>query len=483
MKFMKKSLSVVLCLISVVMIFYFTSAASNVDDFAYSTLPDGTVAITKYKGNDKVIAIPDTIEGRSVTAIDFMAFSSCFNVEKIEISKNVKSIADGAFSNCISLKSIEVSNDNASFSVKDNVLFDKNMTQIICYPAKKSGSSYEMPDSVESINKNAFSKCCFLESVDLSENLKKLSAFSFVSCEKLNDIFIYDKIEIIEQNAIDNCSTQLRIYFNGSRTEWDKIVFEGNGREQLNKYFVLKDADRNYIVKLNDEKEITYSSNVPFILKLEDKSILKISNIKEENSSSDFKITANIKPEKAGKTKISAVTENGFVLCNFNFIVEQCEHLHMHFVETEKAATCTEGGTEIYACDDCDFTEKRTVNPTGHSLSEWKVETKATKDREGLEVRVCNNHNWDIKEEKIIHKLPSAEPDDSQGNTSKYMLGDVNGDNKINASDARRILRYLAEFEDLSASGLKAADVDKNNKVNATDARRLLRYIAELGDL
>ena len=161
----------IIIIVSVVMIFYFTSAASNVDDFAYSILSDGTVAITKYKGNDKVIAIPDTIEGRSVTAIDFMAFSSCFNVEKIEISKNVKSIADGAFSNCISLKSIVVSNDNASFSVKDNILFDKNMTQIICYPAKKSGSSYEMSDSVESINKNAFSKCCFLESVDLSENL------------------------------------------------------------------------------------------------------------------------------------------------------------------------------------------------------------------------------------------------------------------------------------------------------------------------
>ena len=35
------------------------------------------------------------------------------------------------------------------------------------------------------------------KSVDLSENLKKLSAFSFVSCEKLNDIFIYDKINKI----------------------------------------------------------------------------------------------------------------------------------------------------------------------------------------------------------------------------------------------------------------------------------------------
>ena len=35
---------------------------------------------------------------------------------------------------------------------------------------------------------------------------------------------------------------------------------------------------------INDEKEITYSSNVPFILKLEDKSILKISNIKEEKA-------------------------------------------------------------------------------------------------------------------------------------------------------------------------------------------------------
>lgn len=61
-----------------------------------------------------------------------------------------------------------------------------------------------------------------------------------------------------------------------------------------------------------------------------------------------------------------------------------------------------------------------------------------------------------------------------------YTLGDVTGEGKITAADARLALRYSARLEELSEEQLKAADVDKSGTVNASDARTILRVSAKL---
>ncbi len=59
-------------------------------------------------------------------------------------------------------------------------------------------------------------------------------------------------------------------------------------------------------------------------------------------------------------------------------------------------------------------------------------------------------------------------------------LGDVNGDGKITASDARSTLRASAKLEELTEEQLKVADVDFNGRVSAADARIILRVSAKL---
>lgn len=59
------------------------------------------------------------------------------------------------------------------------------------------------------------------------------------------------------------------------------------------------------------------------------------------------------------------------------------------------------------------------------------------------------------------------------------MLGDVNGDGKVNTSDARYILQYAAEKIDETALNLSAADVNADDKVNTSDARYILQLAAE----
>ncbi len=74
---------------------------------------------------------------------------------------------------------------------------------------------------------------------------------------------------------------------------------------------------------------------------------------------------------------------------------------------------------------------------------------------------------------------PSTEPVDPPA----LNLGDVNGDGKVNAIDARKVLRVGAQLDTLEGDALLAADVNKDGKVNAIDARKILRVGAQLDTL
>ena len=58
--------------------------------------------------------------------------------------------------------------------------------------------------------------------------------------------------------------------------------------------------------------------------------------------------------------------------------------------------------------------------------------------------------------------------------------GDVNGDGKITADDARKALRASARLENLNEKEKSAADINRDGKVTADDARTILRKSARL---
>ena len=77
----------------------------------------------------------------------------------ITISNSVTTVGDMAFYWCTALTSIDVENANANYSSIDGVLFDKEKTILIWYPAKKTNSSYVVPNSVTTIGDYAFMTC------------------------------------------------------------------------------------------------------------------------------------------------------------------------------------------------------------------------------------------------------------------------------------------------------------------------------------
>lgn len=58
------------------------------------------------------------------------------------------------------------------------------------------------------------------------------------------------------------------------------------------------------------------------------------------------------------------------------------------------------------------------------------------------------------------------------------LLGDVDGNGKIAAADARMTLRAASMLENLDEISFSAADVDLNKKITAADARKILRVAA-----
>jgi len=114
-----------------------------------------------------------------------------------------------------------------------------------------------------------------------------------------------------------------------------------------------------------------------------------------------------------------------------------------------KEATCTEDGVKTYTCKECGLTTEKKLKATGHNY----VDGVCT---------VC------------------GAKEDIDPPTPEYMLGDVNGDNKVTASDARLALRISAKLEAATDIQLKAADLNGDGKVTASEARRILRYSAKL---
>ena len=65
------------------------------------------------------------------------------------------------------------------------------------------------------------------------------------------------------------------------------------------------------------------------------------------------------------------------------------------------------------------------------------------------------------------------------------MLGDIDGDGKITASDARLALRRSVDLEKYAKGSREflACDVDQNGTVTAADARAILRAAVGLEEL
>mgnify|MGYP002523796429 CR=1 FL=1 len=123
----------------------------------------------------------------------------------IEIPASVGSIGKGAFSICTKLESINVANGNLSYSSTDGVLFDHDKTRLIKMPDNCQINNYIIPDSVTSIDDYAFSFCRNLQSVEIPDSVTKFGKYCFYGCKSLQEVKISETGVKINKTVFEGC--------------------------------------------------------------------------------------------------------------------------------------------------------------------------------------------------------------------------------------------------------------------------------------
>lgn len=134
-------------------------AAASASDFQI----EGST-LTKYRGSDERVTIPDTVE-----VVGESAFENNQKVQLVVVPKSVKRMDAYVFWGCDNL---------------EEVVLGKGLT---------------------SVDEYAFSGCTGLKQITIPENVQSIDAQAFAGCTNLTDIYIPDTVTSIADDAFLNC--------------------------------------------------------------------------------------------------------------------------------------------------------------------------------------------------------------------------------------------------------------------------------------
>lgn len=197
------------------------------------------------------VSLPETI-----IKIDDLVFSGCSNLKKIDLPEGLKKIGKAAFKNCESLttvnipasvvylstdlfrgcnglKSIVVNSKNRHYKSEpnkrdgsDHVLFNKNKSMIIAYPAASREVQYDIPDSVTTISDWTFSECNKLNRISIPDSVNEIGEGAFCNCKLLDELVVPDTVDKIDDCAFRGCESLERILIPSSVVELGWGLFD-----------------------------------------------------------------------------------------------------------------------------------------------------------------------------------------------------------------------------------------------------------------
>lgn len=131
------------------------------------------------------VALPDGLK-----SIGQYAFYVCSSLSSVSIPASVTSIGQSAFMGCPNLTRIDVAATNPNYaSNADGILLNKTQTTLIQAPGALPGA-YSIPGTVRTIGGNAFDSCNQLTSVTIPASVTSISESAFTNCPSLTAIHV-----------------------------------------------------------------------------------------------------------------------------------------------------------------------------------------------------------------------------------------------------------------------------------------------------
>ena len=249
----RKSVSavlIVLLMLGVLTAAPFTAEAKTSGDFEY-TVSGGKAELTKYKGSDTEVVVPQKLGGypveiignnafannkmvesivlpdtvteisycvcmscnnlksfvipEGVTSMGWEVFAYCGSLTEITLPKSLAEIGGYCFNGCKSLTAINVADGGESFSSVDGNLYNYDKTKLIRYTPGKTAESFDIPYGVKVVGESAFDTCEHLNTVSIPSSVTTLEDEAFVYCSALSSVEIPCTVERLGFGVFMEC--------------------------------------------------------------------------------------------------------------------------------------------------------------------------------------------------------------------------------------------------------------------------------------
>lgn len=145
--------------------------------------------------------------GEGVETIEEGAFRGASFEGEFAIPASVTTIAPGAF-NSFNAAGYNVAEKNPNYSSLDGVLFSKDMTKLLAYPAGRFEEHYEIPASVTTIGSYAFAGVFFLSELELPATVTTLEDDAFYLLVNLEEFTVPATVTSMGKRVFENMNAR-----------------------------------------------------------------------------------------------------------------------------------------------------------------------------------------------------------------------------------------------------------------------------------
>ena len=391
----------------------------------------GSGKMTDYKPGSApwsalLASVKSIVLEEGVESVGNYAFASCNQAESLTLPASLTAIGSRAFRTCSALKEIVI------------------------------------PDGVTSLGSEAFADCSGAASLTVGKGLAEIGDSAFSACEGLTELNLPENVTALGASAFSKCTGLTVLEIPDSVTELGGSVFAGcTGLTALKLGKGVAVIPAGAFSGCTALQDVVLSDSLKEIKKNAFNLDAALAHV---HFAGLLTAWSEVKIDAEGNDPLFAET-----------LLLTWEHEGDHVWDEGAVSvepTCVDAGVMVYACtvEGCIATKEEAIPATGeHTFGEWTETKPATAAEEGEETRVCSVCGE--TETRAVARLVNAEN-----------IGDIDGDGKITASDARTALRAAVGLEELAAFEQALADADLDEKITASDARLILRAAVGLED-
>ena len=178
--------------------------------------------LIKYLAKDEKIIDLNTLD---INILSINCITNNYMSEKIIFPNNLEKFIPDAIKYCSNLKSISLNNSNKYYEVIDNSLIEKaTNTLIFCFEYSN------IPSSVKNIGTRSIYGT--REILYIPNGVEKIQKLAFENLYNCKTFYLPKTLKKIEDNNFNNLNSDAKIYYEGSRDEFNSIEI-GNNNDML----------------------------------------------------------------------------------------------------------------------------------------------------------------------------------------------------------------------------------------------------------